>query len=543
MRFSIRGSKVQATLVFFEIAVIPVAVLLTFFVLLGGAGTAAAVRTLGEVAGLGEGAVATLVDATVVVAAVVLVSLGALAVDGYRLYFDRNVRDPRPLPMVVVPLVGAIGAFVYGVTHFGVTEIPWWLFVVVAVSANAVAFRLITVYSFLYRSPRTGYLAGALAAVPAVVGLTRFADANLLEGASDEVSRSILAALATTPIPEQRWLLVVVPLLVAGVYGARQTLGDSGDSTLDRTSGSDQPSVSTSLTTSIRDGVSERIPGVPPKSFGNTVSGVVPSVSRPRPMVRIRKLTRRSTKASVGSVDAAGSLGAATAGRSAPPPQSGRAKRTSQVSASRSPSPASTIEQSGESASDEANVRTDRSAASDVSRASDGWDRSKTGTPDSGGRTDHSRKSTSSSGSAVVSSDGSADDTSAESSTGQTTGSSTDSNADSTSGSNADTTSGSNADSTSASTTESPSGSNADSTGASTTESPSASTTESTSGSNQSSNAGSEASESGSDTRIFTDDFGTYGVSASPVEVCPDCEKDIPSDGVYKFCPFCGSGL
>ena len=495
MRFSIRGSKVQATLVFFEIAVIPVAVLLTFFVLLGGAGTAAAVRTLGEVAGLGEGAVATLVDATVVVAAVVLVSLGALAVDGYRLYFDRNVRNPQPLPMVVVPLFGAVGALAYGVTHFGVTEIPWWLFVVVAVSANAVAFRLITVYSFLYRSPRTGYLAGALAAVPAVVGLTRFADTNLLEGASDEVSRSILAALATTPIPEQRWLLVVVPLLVAGVYGARQTLGDSGDSTLDRTSGTNQPSVSTGLTTSIRDGVSERIPGVHPTSIGNIVSGVVPSVSRPRPLVRIRKRTRRSTKASVGSVDAAGSLGAATAGRSAPPPQSGREKPTSHVPASRSPSPASTIEQSGETASEAANERSDRSASSDVSRASDGWDRSKTGAPDSGGRTDRSRKSTSSSGSAVVSSDGSADGTSAESSASQTTGPSTDSKA------------------------------------------------ESTSGSNPTSNAGPEASGSGSDTRIFTDDFGTYGVSTSPVEVCPDCEKDIPSDGVYKFCPFCGSGL
>ena len=520
MRFSIRGSKVQATLVFLEIAVIPVAILLTFFVLLGGAGIAAGVRTLDGVFGLGAGAISILVDASVVLAALLLVSMGALAVDGYRLYVDRYVRRPRPLPMVVVPLVGAVGALGYGATQFGVTEIPWWLFVIVAVFANTLAFRLITVYSFLHRRPRSAYLAGVFAAVPAMVALTRFVDANLLEGASDEIARSLLAALAATPIPEQRWLLVVGPLIVAGAYIARQLVTDTDNSTHRWTDGSDDPSGSTGLATSIRGRISTRISAVHPGSIGNSVSGAMPSVSRPRPLVRLRKLTDRSSKPGVGSVDAAGSLGAATAGRSAPPPQSGRAKRTAQVpassSSSPSSSPSSTIDDSEDTTSESSSERVDRSASSDVSRASDGWNRSTESAAESSTGTDRTRKSTSSSESAAVSSKQSADGTHTESSASAPARSSTDPNSESTSDSTGQSQNASSAES---------------------------SRSESSSERKSHSSARSETSGSGSDTRIFTDDFGTYGATASPVEICPDCEEDIPSDGVYKFCPFCGSGL
>lgn len=54
-----------------------------------------------------------------------------------------------------------------------------------------------------------------------------------------------------------------------------------------------------------------------------------------------------------------------------------------------------------------------------------------------------------------------------------------------------------------------------------------------------------EGTEMASDTRIFPGGFGGGGGGGggNPVEICPDCDKDIPSDGVYEFCPFCGSEL
>lgn len=53
----------------------------------------------------------------------------------------------------------------------------------------------------------------------------------------------------------------------------------------------------------------------------------------------------------------------------------------------------------------------------------------------------------------------------------------------------------------------------------------------------------SDTSGTGSDTRIFTDDFGQYDGAEGSIETCPDCAAEIPSDGQYKYCPQCGSEL
>jgi hypothetical protein len=65
----------------------------------------------------------------------------------------------------------------------------------------------------------------------------------------------------------------------------------------------------------------------------------------------------------------------------------------------------------------------------------------------------------------------------------------------------------------------------------------------STSSQSSKSSGGNGDASTGSDTRIFTDDFGEYGNGSDTVESCPACEKEIPSDGVYEFCPFCGQEL
>lgn len=54
--------------------------------------------------------------------------------------------------------------------------------------------------------------------------------------------------------------------------------------------------------------------------------------------------------------------------------------------------------------------------------------------------------------------------------------------------------------------------------------------------------ADAESEGTGSDTRIFVDDFDPAEVDDGPGD-CPDCGEAIPTDGSYTFCPFCGSEL
>lgn len=398
-----RVNSAHGTLAFIELAAVPVAILVTFLVLLLAAGVATVARSAGELLAIGGTAIEAIVGAVAVVTALVLLSAGGLAVVGYRDFVDRSFSTKKPILLLVVPAVGVVAPIAYGVVVLGTISFP--LFAIAVISAHALAFRTISIDSLLRARRRIGVLVGVLTGAPAVAALTVFVTDHLLDlgGAGEnEIAELLIGAMSGVGVPRQRWVLVAVPLLVTTAYVVQWTRTDTGGWST---------------------------PGwVPSKLVGWITSpptGWIPDWSLRSVIERDRE---RSAKSSRGTAPSRPPRG----GRRAPPP--GSASRSGNKSSS---------------------------GGSSAGR--------KSGSSAGGSSGSSGRRSGSASGGAAAS----------------------------------------------ASSRAGASGSTGDA----------------------------DDEGSGSDTRIFTDDFGQYAGDGTPVERCPDCEEEIPSDGVYKFCPFCGHEL
>lgn len=425
MRHSRRVNTAHGALFAIEFAAVPVAILVTFVLMIVTALLVTIVSGVGSFVGLGESAVGFASNLVVFVAALLLASTGAIVVLWYRQYVRRKFVYKRPWPLFAVPAAGLFVPFGYSYVELGTLNLTWWLFVIVAVQAYALAFRTITVDSLLRDRREEAMLVGMLTAIPAVVGLLTLVSEQFLEGSADawpgtaptEVASALLTIVNTVGLPSERWLIVLTPLLVVFAYAVRTYRPEGGSFD-----------------------VTESVPQV-----GGALGSVAETVKR-------RFAWERPS-----TTDAGTRFGRSQASRG-----------SSHSSGGKSVVPSSAPK------SDTSNSR------SSGSRSSGSGTRSRS--PGSG---------SSGSGSSTFGSPSGGSSTGSSSGRSSSTGSSSDS----------------------------------------------------ASPSSDSGSRSSDSGSSGSDTRIFTDDFGATSSTQTPVNTCPACEKDIPSDGVYTFCPFCGHQL
>lgn len=415
MRFPNRPDSDHGTLLLLEVIAILVWAVATVVVLLLASGVLGALRFVADVAG----ASATVLDVgwgvVTLVAALVIVSAGGLAVIGYRHAFAALLDDVRPLPIVIAPAIGIVVPVGYVAATSPELALPLWAFVIVASSAHALAFRVIAVESMLEDRELASVLIGVGTGIPAVTALvTVVADVPLV---GDGVAVQTLAeTVAASGIPLEQSLLLAVPLLVAAGYGVRELHDRWSESTTQRPSGTVTRDASKVIRRQVFDDSSH------PEKGGTRRKPVVPS-SPSEGRSRRRSGSSRGGSRSTPTRDDGASNGSSTGGT-----RSGGEKR-------KRPSGTGAVSSTSESRSP---------GAANSSRSAD----SSPSSPDR--RNDAS--------SPPSDDDGSSEGT-------------------------------------------------------------------------------------GSDTRIFVDDIDQYGSGADPTGTCPDCNEEIPSDGAYTFCPFCGCEL
>jgi hypothetical protein len=455
MRLPDRVNTDYLTLAALELAAVPLAVLVTVVVLFLGGGAIQLTESLGS--SLDAGTLDLLVQLIALVTVLALFAGAAAGVTGYWRFFDRSERGLDPRVLVAIPLVGVVAPFAYAAGSLGTLTLPDWLFVVAVVSAHALAYRTIAVYSFRDGDRRSGLAVSVAAGLPVTLALVTFVTQDVLDSGVDAAGQQLLGVLTWTDLPFHRPLLVGLPVVVTGAYlGYRLATDD------DRTDSGDSV-------------LSFQRPQTPGRLF--SITSILQNLSRS---------SSSAENASGGS--------------------SGEQSRYRRKSDSKGRPAAS---RSGSNSGDDGRRpkrrrsphRSDRSKAKRRSRRSS-----------SSGSTGRSRSSGASGSSSSNQSTGGSG---SGSSSSKRSGASTDNRSRSASSGN---------NSTSQS-DESASANSADSTG-----------------SEAAANGGTDAS-AGSDTRIFTDDFGDYGDGSDTVETCPACDEEIPSDGVYEFCPFCGQEL
>ena len=476
-----RVNSAHGSLTVIELVVAPVAILTTFLVLYLAAGLVAATRNVGSLLGVGATGIELVIWLLVLMTVLALLSAGGLTVFGYRYVISRWFEDRSLTSFVLVPLIGVVVPFAYTVATTTSTVLSWWLFVIVALSTHALAFRAIAVHSLRYDIRRYDIFVATLTAIPAVVALTVFVTETLLVGPGDEIAQLLVSAITGPGITLERSVLVAVPLLTSVLYVIRWiTAGDWSWTDFDWPFTWTVPVVASS---------SWSIPDWSPVNrFGSdgrlrswlTIDWSPPSWlafdwSRPDVFERVHDRTvggaSKKRAATPRSSSAAG-------WRGPPPVSSSLSKRSQKVG--RSASGSNGASRSSSNGSSDAGTRA--SSGSSVVRVAEKSRRS------DDGRADGSEVETSTMGRKEV------------------TERRVESSADSSS-----------------------------STKRSSTGAPSSSA--------RRSGNGSSGEGTGSDTRIFVDDFGRYTSDGSPVESCPGCDEVVPSKSDCLFCPSCGHEL
>jgi len=457
-----------------EAAAAPPAVLGTLLVVVLGGVAATGVATLGERLGASTLLVEVAVGLVAVATLLVLLAAGGLAVEAYRRRFRRTGGGTQLLVGLFVPAVAVVGPLAYAAFELGTATPPWWLLGIAAVGANAAALRTAAMYSTSEGQQRRGVLVGALAALPAAVGLAVLITERFLGGAVAAAGRTLGDGLAASGVPRHGLLLVVLPLGVAAAFAiTRARSAPTGASTpaetsLPRSATLPEPSrvPDASLRGAlvyVRDRTSVPVPA------GGLPGGRSSTESSPRSSPRSDGPDNRppvSARSSEGDATGAGGSGGASRSESHSAAGDGGGRRS--VGGT-------------EGSNSVRRIGRDRSGSAGSGSGSGG--------SSSGSERSNARRS--STGNASAGGPGSGGSGSGGSGSGR---------------------------------------SSLDSSGAGDV-------------------GGSEADENtddggtGSDTRIFTGDFGSFDGGDDTVEHCPACEETIPSDGVYRFCPFCGEEL
>ncbi|AGB16494.1 hypothetical protein Halru_1896 [Halovivax ruber XH-70] len=433
-----RAIRAHVTLSFYEVAVVPLSFLAVFFALLLAGGVLSGVGIAGDALAIGSTAQSVLRVAVVVATVGSLSALGGVVVRLYQGIFDRSFGSLAPLRLCAIPLVALVGALGYGIASGGPITAPWWIALIAIVSAHALVFRSIAVFSMLDHAKRTGSRVGTIAAVPAVLALVTVITEQVLGAGMNAGGTLVVSTLDATGIPQAPATLLLAPIAVGSVYGLTTR----------------EETVST-------DTVRLSLPFETDRSL----------LDRLRPSGESTHPSRASGESSVRNRSG-----------EAPPPSSPHASNTT-----------------GRSNGSTRN-RSNRSVFRGGSSGADGTEDSSSAAnaADSSGGT-----SNASDDAAQTSGNGSAASTSAPPESG---GAGEESSPDPTDAEEQEATSEANTES------------------------------------------GPATNGSGTETRIFTDDFGEYagasGESASAdtdPETCPECATDLPADSVY--CPSCGNEI